>query len=382
MQTLTRSQIERLMTEPAGPCVSIYMPTHRRGAETQQNPIRLKNLIRAADHQLQASGCTPGEIEHLLQPLTELVGDYGFWQHQMNGLMVFRTKEMMELHRVDVAVPELAVVGDRPHLKPMLALMTNDARFYVLALSQNRAQLYHGTREGLSKVEVEEMPANLEETMPEGREPALQSHASAPTRSGGGTPGFHGHGSADELAKERLPIYFREIDRALATLALPAATPLFLAAVDYLVPIYRKASTHAGLQAKWIPGNPDTLSPNELHARALPLALECFEAARKKAADRYLELWHTQQASNDLKGVLPAAYCGRVDTLFAAVGVQVWGEYSTASGDVRISETQAAGDEDLLNLAAIHAYLNGGSVYAVAPDQVPGGGVVAAVYRF
>jgi hypothetical protein len=38
--------------------------------------------------------------------------------------------------------------------------------------------------------------------------------------------------------------------------------------------------------------------------------------------------------------------------------------------------------EDLLNLAALHTFLNGGVVYAVEPDAVPSNQSVAAVYRY
>ena len=33
-------------------CVSIYMPTHRVGIDTQQDPIRLRNLLAEAEKRL------------------------------------------------------------------------------------------------------------------------------------------------------------------------------------------------------------------------------------------------------------------------------------------------------------------------------------------
>jgi hypothetical protein len=40
------------------------------------------------------------------------------------------------------------------------------------------------------------------------------------------------------------------------------------------------------------------------------------------------------------------------------------------------------GDEDLLDLAAIQSILNGGTVYAVEPEQVPDHAPLAAVFRY
>jgi len=41
LSAVTREEIQNLLQNPGRPCVSIYMPTFRAGAETQQNPIRL-----------------------------------------------------------------------------------------------------------------------------------------------------------------------------------------------------------------------------------------------------------------------------------------------------------------------------------------------------
>ena len=383
MHIPSRSQIEQLIAETEGPYVSIYMPTHRHSAETLQDPIRMKNLIRDADHQLRSIGYASVDADCIMRPLIELLGDYEFWQHQRDGLAVFRSKQLFEIYRVDMSVPELAVVGARPHLKPMLALISSDVRYFVLALSQNQARVFEGTRDALEEVEVEGMPASLEETRPNHREAAaLQAHSASTSRAGGPSTVFHGQGLGDEGTKERIQIYFRKIDQALQRVMPASMTPLILATVDYLASIYRKTNSHPGLQSKWVSGSPTALTSAELHALSLPIALECFHASIQTAADRYLGLWHTQQASNELTEVLPAAVCGRVDTLFAAVGIQIWGGYNALSGEVQVSGNHSSGSQDLLNLAAIHTYLNGGSVYAVQPADVPGGKAVAAVYRY
>ncbi|NNL12787.1 MAG: hypothetical protein HKO82_03750, partial [Acidimicrobiia bacterium] len=47
-----------------------------------------------------------------------------------------------------------------------------------------------------------------------------------------------------------------------------------------------------------------------------------------------------------------------------------------------IHDTPEAGDVDLLDAAAAQAWLRGGTVFAVAPDEVPGDGHLAAVLRY
>jgi len=89
-----------------------------------------------------------------------------------------------------------------------------------------------------------------------------------------------------------------------------------------------------------------------------------------------------ERASSDLDTIVPAAYHARVDVLFVAVGVQRWGRFDPNTGQVHVRETAEPGDEDLLDFAAIHSILNGGTVYAVAPANVPGAAPVAATFRY
>ncbi len=84
----------------------------------------------------------------------------------------------------------------------------------------------------------------------------------------------------------------------------------------------------------------------------------------------------------DLADVVVASHSGRVETLFAPVGVQVWGRFEPESGEVQFSGQKGPDDEDLLNLATVQTFLHGGTVYAVPPEEVPDSALVAAIYRY
>jgi hypothetical protein len=81
------------------------------------------------------------------------------------------------------------------------------------------------------------------------------------------------------------------------------------------------------------------------------------------------------------KAVL-AAHHGRIETLFVAVGVQVWGGFDPEKDRVEVHRSPEPGDEDLLDLAAIQTLLKSGTVYAVAPEEVPDQALLAAVLRY
>jgi len=77
-----------------------------------------------------------------------------------------------------------------------------------------------------------------------------------------------------------------------------------------------------------------------------------------------------------------AAHHGRVDVLFVALGVQMWGNFDPSTNTVHVHQDSEPGDEDLLDLAAVQSILNGGTVYAVELEQVPEHAPLAAVFRY
>ncbi|MEG4117389.1 hypothetical protein QUA43_07935 [Microcoleus sp. N9_B4] len=83
-----------------------------------------------------------------------------------------------------------------------------------------------------------------------------------------------------------------------------------------------------------------------------------------------------------MKQAVSAAYLGRVDRLFVALGVQQWGSFIPDTNAVQVHPDAELGDEDLLNAAAIQTILNGGTVYAMPPEQVPEEAPLAAIFRY
>ena len=46
MNELSKDELRLLIEKGKAPSLSIYLPTHKAGAEVQQNAIRLKNLLK------------------------------------------------------------------------------------------------------------------------------------------------------------------------------------------------------------------------------------------------------------------------------------------------------------------------------------------------
>ena len=70
---LSREDLEQLATRQGDPCVSIFLPTHRVSLETEQDRIRLGNLLSRAEKRLKEQGVR--HVQDLLRPGAELLDD-------------------------------------------------------------------------------------------------------------------------------------------------------------------------------------------------------------------------------------------------------------------------------------------------------------------
>jgi hypothetical protein len=206
MDILTRNDLRALIERPERLSISIYMPAERMGKQVEQNPIRFKNLLGKTEERLAERGVRASEAQALLEPAKTLLRDSLFWQRQSDGLALFVSQDMLRYYRLPLDFEELAVVGDRFHVKPLLPLLSGDGRFYILALSQNTLRLLQGTRYSVSEIELEDVPTSLQHFLQwDDPEKRLQFHTTTQTPGGerihpavsSARPAiFHGHGAA------------------------------------------------------------------------------------------------------------------------------------------------------------------------------------------
>jgi Bacterial archaeo-eukaryotic release factor family 3 len=381
MDVVRRVDLERLALQGEGPCVSLFLPTHRAGREVQQAPIRLKNLLRQAAGGLEAHGVSAPTIESLLAPLRRLLDDRLFWVYQSDGLALFSRPGWWGSFRVPLDLPELAAVADRFHVTPLLPLLTGDGHFFVLALSQNHIRLLEGTRDRLEEVDLPGEPLGGRDAL-QGEEVERQVQLYVADRGGVGARGvFHGHGDVGDVQEERILQYFRGVDRRLREVLAGEHAPMVLAAVELLSPLWRRANTYQYLVDLTLPGNPEELRPDQLHARAWPIIEPLFLQAQRDAAARYDQLTGTGLTSQDPEEIARAAEEGRIETLFVAqhpAGAAAVG----ATGEAAPHRDASGPPGELVESAAVTTLTKGGTVYALPSGEVPGGGRAAALFRY
>lgn len=386
MNRPTRDDLVELYRIDTGPLVSICLPTHRAGPETRQDPIRLKNLLREAAAQLESGGMDEEDAERLLAEGWKLVEDYQYWQHQEDGLALYYGPGVSQSFRLPATLPELAVVGDRFHLTPLLELLPGAERFHVLALSQEQVRLLAGDRYRIRDLEPEEVPESLRDVVGydyEQKSLQFRSGVDRPASGVGRTRAmFHGHGAGEDDADEELTEFLRRVDQAVTGLIEPPRPPLVLAAVDRVAAAYRQLSQHGRVLSDFVEESPGRLSADELHHRAWPLAEAELSAPRREAWERFESLRHTERGGDELGEVVAAAVVGRVETLFVAHGEHRWGRFDAEEQTVETADSPQDGAVDLVGQAAIESILHGGALYVVPAEELGSAAPLAATYRY
>lgn len=387
MDERDRETLTRLAKHDVWPAISVYLPVHRAGAQTQQDPIRLKNLLVEATEALVSGGMRKPDADTLLDGAWRLQRDPAFWREGFDGLALFIGPGVFETVRTSRRLPERLRVGSRFLVRPLMPALEPELRFYVLALSKKHVRLLEGTAEEVHELDPSGIPQGLADALKyDDYETQVQFHSRTPAAAAGRgrrSAVFHGHGGTGETLKEDLFRYFRLVDTGLKELLDPDV-PLLLAGVDYLLPIYREASTHARLLDEAIRGNPDEQPAREIHAEALELLEPHLQRDLDLAVEAYAEGRSTDTASGDLRRIVPAAVEGRIDTLIVSDADTAWGSYDSAAGHMTVRSEPDNGDIDLLDHAAAATLLHGGTVHVLSAEEVRAatGSDAAAVFRY
>ena len=401
MDSLTREDLRSLaetrFDDNPGAVVSIFHPTDRVAPRPEQNSLRLKNALAAAEAKLAAAGFRKPEIDRILKPARNLLDNSDFWHHQLDGLATFCAKGFFRYFRLPFPVGEIVHVGDSLLIKPLLPGLV-EGSFYVLQISQKQLRLFRGNRYRMDEVDISDLdiPHNLDEALryDDLQKPETQHHVgTGPGRDVGSRREFgrgdsarqertfHGHGEEGDEQKAQIQHYFRLVDAGISKLLEAERAPLLPAAVDYLHPLYAEVSNY-GCLIEGITGNHDHASAAELHAAAWQKVEPRLREGVFRSMERYRRMEGTGLASCDLWDVAQAAYSGRVDTLFLREGDEVWGLVDLNEQKMETRDEPAEGDTELLDLMSRQVITHAGDVYVLSREDMPCDSPAGAVYRY
>lgn len=387
MDIITHAQLRRIVEAGTSPCVSIYMPTHRQGRDTRQDPVHLKNLLREAEDRLvDGKGMRPTEARDMLEPARKLLDDLDFWQQNDQGLAIFIAKDFYANYKLPVEVDDLCHVNDRFEIKPLLPLLEGRL-FYVLAVSQNDARLLECTPHGCHLVKLpEDVALSRAEAVPneDEHQTHLQRHAGGTTGAGAGIGGAF-HGEVADLSRsehEDKMFYFRQLDDGVRRVMGDPDAPVVLAGVDSITPFYKQASKIKHIVDGCIEGNPEHVDNSRLHEQALEIVEPLFRHELSDLQEQFGNAYAHQKASNEVAEIVTAAASGRVGILFVSPRATYYGKFDEQNLAVLPADEADPEAEDMIDRATMHAIMTGAQVVVVEPEQVPGNRELGAIYRY
>jgi hypothetical protein len=389
MNVLTMEELQNLSSPKEGLCVSIYLPTIKKGDQTRQNPTRYKNLLEQAEEKLEQAGMRKTEYRTMLNQAEQLQHDEVFWQNQEAGLAVFISASEFHTFKLPMDVPEQVWIKDRFYLKPLLSLLYQGGEFFILALSRDDVRLILATEHEAQEVQPPDLPKNMQDALGyDNLQQQQQWHTgTSPGSAGGGRRRamFHGHGGGEDKDDAFLLNFLHMVDDSVNGYLANRRSPLILACVEDMVSEYKKANSYQHLVDDYIQGNVEHISARELRDKAWEKIKPIFETTRNEIIGRYKQLsgWDDNRTTQDMEEVLKAAPYGRVEVLFVDKNAKQWGTFDTQNVEAKLEDHPNPENYDLLDYAAVQTLLNGGIVYVVEPEDIPeGGSPVAAIFRF
>lgn len=362
------------------PCLSLYQPTHRRHPDNQQDPIRFRNQVKTLEESLRRKYSTR-DVRPLLTPFQALADDPSFWNHTLDGLAVLSAGGLFRVYRLQRPVPELAVVADSFHIKPLIRILQSADRYQVLSLNQQEIRLFEGNRDALDPVEPS--PAALK-AVDEAREadrkqPQVQVWTHGAESSGAAVR----HGAGADVVETGIERFFRAVDRAiLVDHSRPSGLPLVLAALPENLARFHRVSRNPFLVAEGIAGDPGPLTADELRNRAWGLFEPHYQARLTALIDMFGAARSKDLATGDVALAARNAVAGRVSTLLIDADKHVPGRIDPITGAIEFDDLANPEVEDMLDDVGELVLKYGGQVVIVPTDRMPTDSGIAAIDRF
>ena len=380
---VSESDLEELLEDRDPPALTIYLPTHRPNDQADADRIRFRSALDRA-RELVAEREDDGRLTAELSEVEPLAREKEFWRRQADGFALFMAPGFRRAYRLSGTVPELTTVGGEFHLLPLIELLQDPNRYWVLEVGQERVRLWKGDAEGARMLSPEALPVDLRDTLELEFERDVmtvlvrkESDGSHGEHGRGGLmPVFHGHGDRGPGKEEKiLREFFRGLDDALNRVLGKGRAPVILATVKENQSLFREASRTGLLADEGIVANVRYWSPERVHEEAWPIARE----ASRAYVGRALEIWEraggSEKTESDVANLSHLAAQGRLRLLMLERERRVWGRRDPGTGRVEF-EREGGEDPDghsveILDAVARTVLRHGGTVLPLSAETIP-----------
>jgi hypothetical protein len=194
---------------------------------------------------------------------------------------------------------------------------------------------------------------------------------------------YFGQGGDDIDENAEIRNFFHRFDAALMEYLDGENTPLLLAGLGYLHPIYREVNSYPNLVEEGITKDVDPIQLEELHEISWKIVQERYQTNVEKALNVFHQLDNKDgDTTKDLETIVSAAFYKRVNSVFIAENEHIWGRFDHENNKVEIVDVHSPEVQDLLNFAASQTFINGGNVLVLPKKLIPGNNPAAAILRY
>lgn len=380
LETVTAADLNALLEPGDGPCVSVYVDGGEPDRDAEQTRIKFKDRIREAAASLGVDPDTTaeGSEQHpLIAGLRGAIGSESLWPGQREGLCVFASPDRLIVRRTPERVPDLAVVADSFHVRPLIRIVNDTRRLRLLCVSAERVAMFDSDGRTLSPIALHgSVPTSIHEALG-GAVDLPEAEREAYDLTGAGL-----------LQSEQRPAilkrFFDRLDASIAEHHRPdAGVPLVLAALPEYHGVFHDAVTRLTPVEEGIKRDPfKDITEDELAALAADAVAGDREQTAQELREAYGAAAAHEQGSDDLGQIAQAAAFGRVDLLMLERGQRIGGAVDRDTGELTRKGLDDPATDDVLDDIAELVLRADGRVRVLPTGAMPSDQPAAAVFRY
>jgi len=382
MSSLIHDYPHIFLEKQHAPCISLYQPTHRSHPENEQDIIMFKNLTKKIE-KLSQEHFSSSQTKSYLERLHQLAHDIQFWRHTQAGLAVLANSNFFKVYKLPREVPEIAMVSDHFHIKPLIRIMQSLDRYQILGLNREEVKLYEGNRDHIHQIPLaNEVPKTLEEAL--GHELTEPRLTVASYGTGAQGPAMrHGHGGKKDEVDIDIERFFKIIDSAIYKHhSSHSKLPLILASLPEYHGIYHKISHNPYLLTDSLKIHPDSVSKDTLKKQIWDLIEPFYLKRLKKLINDFSAAQSKNQGSDKLNEISKAAFSGKIATILIDSDQEIPGTIDGTNGKIKNPEKHNSDQGDLLDELGQLVLKTKGEVIIVPGERMPTKTGAAAIFRY
>ena len=375
MSFISSSDLKHLLNPFSGEaCVSLYQATHCSFPNSMQDQIQFKNLLKVLEAKL-IDHLKGREIRSILKAFSEFESDDEFWRNRTQGFAMFYHNG--HIHRFDMprAMPNLVIVSDSFHLKPIFRILQTADRFNILTLDRYHSEVFEATRDSITPLHLKDMPQFRKE-----RDSGARTRVGEQHMSGSGHAVMVIHEVDDQLQDAQ---FFQEVDHFVErNLSSQTNLPLVLVALPEHQGTFRKISKNPHLLQQGVSTGPASLTISELRDHAYCVIKIHQHALIQAQLDDVESAKAQEKGSTDLSEISRAAVAGRVATLLIDADRTIPGKIDPATGEIHTTDFDQSKSDDILDDLMEIVFRASGKISILPSDLMPINTGVAAIYRY